>query len=115
MATTRAASRYFAISAGDIVNDSPELSKPDWFAGSTGNSRVGTKIHSREIADRVVVFGVAQPPGKHTTRIAGVLRGFVLLDIVDPVDDSLRLDSDGCFATLGGIAFAVSFSTTCVQ
>ncbi len=46
----RAASRYFFTSEGDIVNDSPELSKPASFAGSTGNSRVGrmsTPVRSR--------------------------------------------------------------------
>ena len=48
----RAACRYFVSSAGDIVNDSPELSKPARLAGSTGNSRAGrmsTPVRSRMV------------------------------------------------------------------
>ncbi len=49
-ATSRAAARYFFTRAGDIASDSPELSNPASFAGSTGNSRVGrmsTPVRSR--------------------------------------------------------------------
>src|SRR3981081_3252631 len=94
-ATSRLASRYFLTSAGDIASDSPELSKPAWLAGSTGNSLVGrgaaplrarggagvvearlvggihgklfggADVDAREIADGVVVFGVAQAAREH--------------------------------------------------
>ncbi len=49
-ATSRAAARYFLTRAGDMASDSPELSNPASFAGSTGNSRVGrmsTPVRSR--------------------------------------------------------------------
>ena len=36
-----AACRDLVLSPGDIASDSPELSKPAWLAGSTGNSFVG--------------------------------------------------------------------------
>ena len=43
---------FWTSSAGDIDNDSPELSKPAVLAGSTGNSRVGcmsTPVRSRMV------------------------------------------------------------------
>ena len=52
LATSLVASRYFLIRAGDIASDSPELSKPAWLAGSTGNSFVGrmsTPVKSRMV------------------------------------------------------------------
>jgi hypothetical protein len=48
----RAAARYFFTSDGDIASDSPELSKPAWLAGSTGNSfvgRISTPVRSRTV------------------------------------------------------------------
>ena len=58
-ATRLAAVRYFLSRAGDIASDSPELSNPASFAGSTGNSFVGRMSTPVRSADRVVELGVA--------------------------------------------------------
>ena len=52
--------QIFIKKRGDMEKDSPELSKPAGLAGSTGNSFVGSKVHAGEVADRVVVLGVAE-------------------------------------------------------
>ena len=46
-------------------------------------------VDARQVANGVVVLGVAQPPRRHRAGIAGVPLRFVLADRLDPVDDIL--------------------------
>ena len=78
-ATRRAASRYFFTRAGDMASDSAELSNPASLAGSTGNSCVGRMSTPGQVADGVVVLGVAHAcagtgPGSPAFRVASSLR-----------------------------------------
>ena len=101
-ATSRAASRYFFSSAGDMASDSAELSKPASFAGSTGNSRVGRMSTPRQVADRVVVLGVAQParrapgPGSPAFRSASWFRNAAIHSMI-----CLRASAVGLLGLLG--------------
>ena len=46
-------------------------------------------VDTGQVADRVVILGVAQPPRQHPPRIAGVFFAFVFANRLDPVDDAL--------------------------
>ena len=52
-------------------------SRPRW-PGSTGNSLRRPDVHAGQVADGVVVLGVAQPPGGHRAGVAGVPLRLVL-------------------------------------
>ncbi len=86
-ATSRAAARYFLSRAGDIASDSPELSNPASFAGSTGNSRGRPDVDARQVADRVIVFRVAEPARQDRTRITRIPPSLAALQRPDPLDD----------------------------
>ena len=73
-------------------------------------------VDARQIANRVVVLGVAQPPGQHDAGIARIaLRQLVRSRRIHAIT-ACRSASVGCrFASSGGISFASSRSSTVSQ
>ena len=59
-------------------NDSPELSKPAVIGGIDRKLPRRTHVHAGQVADGVVVLGVAQAARQHRPRIAGILSRLVL-------------------------------------
>ena len=62
------------------------------------------QVHAGQVANRVIVFGVAQPPRGYAARVARVPRRLELADCPDPGDHAWRASAEGrCFAFAGGI------------
>ena len=57
--------------------------------GIDGELAGGAHVDAGEVADGVVVLGVAEAARQHGTGIAGVLARFGGADVTDPVDDGL--------------------------
>ena len=65
------------------------------FAGVVKARRVGridrklagrADVNARQIADRVVVLGIAETPRQHDAWVAGIAAGFVFADGMEPID-----------------------------
>ena len=54
----------------------PSCRSPPRLAGSTGNSRGRPDVDARQVADRVVELGIAQPPRQYAAGVARVFPGF---------------------------------------
>ena len=95
------------------MSDSPELSKPAGVRGIHGELARRLQVHAGQIADRVVVLGVAQPVRQHHSGIAGILARLVGAHRLDPVDHRLAdIVRRLLRSPFGGICFADSFSRT---
>ncbi len=90
-ATSRLASRYFLTSAGDIASDSPGVVEARLVGGIDGKLFRRADVHSRQIADGVVVLGVAQPPREDDAGIVRMALRFLHGQRLNPVDDGLAL------------------------
>jgi hypothetical protein len=115
-ATMRAAPRYFFTSAGDIANDSPELSKPSWLAGSTGNSLVGrrsTPVRSRMVLSCSALLSrrASTGPGSPACFFASCIRSSWIHATTAPFCAEVGC----CLAFFGGMSPVWSLSSTSSQ
>ena len=88
-----------------MLSDSPELSKRRRWPGRREIAR-GADIDAGEVADRIVVFGIAQAPGEHNAGRPAFRSAMRFPLGANPGDDSLPLARCGLTAGVVGRHFA---------
>ena len=83
--------------------------------GIDGEFARGTQVHACQVADGVVVLGVAEAPVEHGTRIAGMLADFLGADCLNPLDHLLAGLGGRLRRLLGRHLLAVSRASTSSQ
>ena len=103
-ATSLAASRYFVTSAGDMTSALSGVGKP--FPGRAVHGELPCRIErfqAREVAERIGVLGIAQPPEHHRPRIACLAAGHGGKEAAHPLLQSRTFGRVRLGAAGGGI------------